>query len=75
MSQMEFARVYRMAAAGRAGRGLSAGDREAAARGAGSTDAVTHAGRTMIPIGESFAAWRKDPKYVEAYKGSGLVAW
>jgi hypothetical protein len=21
----------------------------------------------MIPVEESFAAWRKDPKYVEAY--------
>jgi hypothetical protein len=26
-----------------------------------------HASRTMIPVEESFAAWRKDPKYFEAY--------
>jgi hypothetical protein len=23
--------------------------------------------RTMIPVDESFAAWRKDPEYVAAY--------
>jgi hypothetical protein len=28
---------------------------------------MTDAIRTMIPVEESFAAWRKDPKYVEAY--------
>lgn len=36
------------AATRRAGRGLSAGDRQAAARGAGSADTVRHASRTMI---------------------------
>jgi hypothetical protein len=28
---------------------------------------VTHAIRTMIPVEECFAQWRKDPKYVAAY--------
>jgi hypothetical protein len=28
---------------------------------------VTQAIRTMIPVEESFAAWRKDPEYVKAY--------
>jgi hypothetical protein len=27
----------------------------------------THMRKAMIPVEESFAAWRRDPKYVAAY--------
>jgi hypothetical protein len=30
-------------------------------------DLGSDASRTMIPVEESFAAWRKDPGYVNAY--------